>query len=312
MARTVAGRRLTEAQRQEQLQVRSGFLLELLALWPLLDFTRLDDTSPAWLRVAMDAVRKWRQESANVADVYYDRYRQVEVPHASTPVPSVEFTNAPEVRGHRAPDRSAVVNFPGRTDSGPNQLVNVRLGEMVPVRLDWGNADRNAQNSLQATGPAYIKHLTKAGEGEQKAKAKALVAVSGAASRHVLDGGRTTLLGKVAEDKVALGYVRVTDSNPCAFCAMLASRGPVFRKNSFDMSDPRFIGFGDAKVHDHCACTIEPVYSSSAPLPGDAQLYQQLWQDNIAGKFGGKAALAEWRRLIRRRGGEQQAPAAIA
>lgn len=101
--------------------------------------------------------------------------------------------------------------------------------------------------------------------------------ISGSATRHVMNGGRDEIQSALAEDPVALGYIRVTDADPCYFCAMLASRGPVYDDESFDESDPRFVGAGQHKVHDHCGCGVEPVYSRSTEWPGKAREAEDAW-----------------------------------
>jgi hypothetical protein len=105
------------------------------------------------------------------------------------------------------------------------------------------------------------------------------VDISGAATRHVMNGGRDELQNLVADDREALGYIRVTDGDPCYFCAMLASRGPVYDDLSFDESDPRFIGAGQHKVHDHCGCSTEPVFSRKTQWPGKARAAETAWID---------------------------------
>jgi len=105
-----------------------------------------------------------------------------------------------------------------------------------------------ARTSLQVTGYVTTERL-RALKHADPAKV-ALVGVSGAVTRHVLDGGRETLLASVRRDRRARGWARVTSAEPCEFCAMLASRGAVYRETS-----------GPFQSHDHCACGLEPDYS---------------------------------------------------
>lgn len=101
----------------------------------------------------------------------------------------------------------------------------------------------------------------------------ALSTTLGTASRIALDGGRTTTIETVKADPVALGFYRVTDGAPCAFCALLASRGVVpkstlyLSEHSFDASNARFTGLGVAKVHNDCGCSMAPVFSRDQELP---------------------------------------------
>lgn len=58
--------------------------------------------------------------------------------------------------------------------------------------------------------------------------AGALSLLSGGLSRQVLDMGRDTVARSVAADTAGPRYARHASANACAFCAMLATRGPVY------------------------------------------------------------------------------------
>jgi len=63
---------------------------------------------------------------------------------------------------------------------------------------------------------------------------------------------------------------QVTDTSPCAFCAMLATRGPAY-------ISPRNAGEG-RRFHAHCGCTVEEVFGSWEPDEREQRmidLYQQ-------------------------------------
>lgn len=75
------------------------------------------------------------------------------------------------------------------------------------------------------------------------------VHVAGAVSRHVLNGGRDTLLASVKDDPRAGGWRRITSGRACNFCQMLAGRGGVYSAETSKFES-----------HDHCACTPEPVF----------------------------------------------------
>jgi len=111
----------------------------------------------------------------------------------------------------------------------------------------------------------------------------ALSTTLGTTARIVMDGGRTTTLDTVAADPVAHGWYFKTDGDPCWWCAMIASRGFVFKEHSFDVSDARHLGAetnNSAKVHNHCACVIVGVFSKSHTLPDISQEAQQVYADS--------------------------------
>jgi hypothetical protein len=130
-----------------------------------------------------------------------------------------------------------------------------------------GMSTEALQTSLLVTGPIRIRQALSQGRTLTEAGNLALVDSTAAATRHALNGGRDTLTGAVTQDQRALGWARVTSVKPCAFCAMLASRGPVYRE-----ATARF------QAHDSCRCTAEPVYRRNAPWPGRSQQWADLYK----------------------------------
>ncbi|MBP2341115.1 hypothetical protein JOF41_007369 [Saccharothrix coeruleofusca] len=148
-----------------------------------------------------------------------------------------------------------------------------RLPRFTPERA------RAAQTSLLVTGPVKIRNLTQAGQPLASAVRVAQSTVAGAAGRHVLDGGRAVLLDPEPLDRSGVRYARVTDPDPCWFCAMMASRGYVYlseESGGREASD-RFAGPGMFKFHDYCGCTLEPTLDPDAPLPEDNARFADLW-----------------------------------
>lgn len=166
-----------------------------------------------------------------------------------------------------------------------------------------GMIDEGVRKSLLTVGPydymnkmADIKRLDVSPAQQEalirQAKITTTKAVTAAAVRHAQAGSRQTIIDNVDRDKVALGWVRVTKASPCAFCAMLASRGityRAFKEDSFSMSDARFQGSGDAKVHDSCGCSIKAVYSKDDPVLARTDKFAEMW--SMWGAGGGDAAL---------------------
>lgn len=106
--------------------------------------------------------------------------------------------------------------------------------------------------------------------------------VAGSTLRLVQESPRRTLEEGAKNDPIAFGYVRVTKNDPCFFCAMLASRGlegGIYSRDSFDASDPRFTGDGNAKVHDSCGCSLKPVYSRADTILEANQRFTDAWYE---------------------------------
>lgn len=153
----------------------------------------------------------------------------------------------------------------------------------LDVALAQTLAQEQAMTSLLVTGPVAVKVATRNGATLERAAQIALTQTAGAVLRHVQNGGRETVHATVMRDEEAHGIARVTDGRPCAFCAMLASRGPVFKS---EMT-------ADFKAHDRCGCGAEPVYSRTGySWPGGARQWRDLWTESTAGLSGDQARAA--------------------
>lgn len=172
-----------------------------------------------------------------------------------------------------------------------------RPGTRIEIpEIDWTPRDRAMEISLNITGPIGQKAKRARGKSVSEARDLSFVESSGAASRHVLTGGRQSLLTLLQRDSRVQRWIRVTDGDPCAFCAMLAGRGPVYLTEDS-------AGF---RAHDHCACTAEAVYHNNAPWPGRAQEFHRLWREHIYKRYSGRKAIREWERIYRELQREQR------
>lgn len=149
----------------------------------------------------------------------------------------------------------------------------LEVGSGTTPILSRAADSRAVAASLVVTGPASMKAGMTRGEPLARVIDIAEARSARAAMRHSLDGGRGTLFATVEADADALGWARTTSGNPCAFCAMLASRGPVYSKRSVDF-----------QAHDGCHCTAEPVYRRDADWPSGSRQYRELWDEVTAGE----------------------------
>lgn len=129
-------------------------------------------------------------------------------------------------------------------------------------------------HTMLVHGPLRVKNLIGKGASGSDAHAKAFTKFSGMVRRQVLMGGRMAIDATTADDRSAVGWRRVTDGNPCTFCAMLASRGPVYQSATAagDVLRPARGGGEKLLYHGHCGCTAEIVYGSWEPSDAE-QLY---------------------------------------
>lgn len=156
------------------------------------------------------------------------------------------------------------------------------------VALAQAIAKEQAMTSLLVTGPVAVKIGVRAGKSAEAATASALTQTLGTVARHVQNGGRETVYRSVMRDKAAHGVARVTDGSPCAFCAMLATRGAVYKS---EMT-------ADFQAHDKCGCHAEPVYSLDGwDYPGGdtAASWRSLYDESTAG-HSGDAAISAFRK----------------
>lgn len=110
-------------------------------------------------------------------------------------------------------------------------------------------------------GPVRVKMLVGRGEAPGSAHAKAFTKFSGIARRQVLSGGRMMIDATTKADTRAIGWRRVSDGNPCSFCAMLCSRGPVYASKE----RAETVGGSGLQYHGHCGCTAEILYGEWVP-----------------------------------------------
>lgn len=243
MVATVAGRRLTEAHRLRQLEIRNRAISQMVTLWSLLDVTNIDETWTALEPAMMAVLTNGRRQSAEFAGNYYGGIRLVE----------------------------------GITDRFT----------IPDVATDWEGA---ALTSLRVTGPIRAKQLLASARPD--VAAQTLASITGSLGRHVLNGGREVLLESVRRDRRAAGWARTTDGDPCYFCALLASRGPVYKSERT----------ADFEAHDHCGCGVAPQFSRRDPWPGRSREYRELYNEATAGVEQG-TQLQVFRRAYEGRGG---------
>lgn len=165
----------------------------------------------------------------------------------------------PLVRAHHALSASLAASY----------FTAFRAGEQIPgdspptlaATLDTDLI----RGTLHVTGRDMTMRALESGQSPQAAMQTALIRTSGTTTRMVLAGGRDTIIESAAEDEQALGWARVTANKPCAFCALLAGRGPVYKAETVDF-----------RAHDHCSCAAEPHYPDS-DWPGRGREFHDLY-----------------------------------
>lgn len=171
------------------------------------------------------------------------------------------------------------------------QAFRTAEGATIPLTAAMANeiAEREAIGTLAVTGPAVINRDLRNGKPLEAAMSNAFVQSAGAVTRFVQNAGRETIEQSVLRDEAAYGVARVTDGNPCSFCAMLCSRGAVYKS---EMT-------ADFEAHAHCNCTSEPVYGTDGyQTPGRSQEFSDLWAESTRDAANNHEAEIHFRRAI--------------
>ena len=150
------------------------------------------------------------------------------------------------------------------------------LPEPAVIQLAAPPAEEWMRRAYGFSGPAMLQKDT-------AQPGTALSTTLGTAGRITAEGGRLTVIETVVKDRRSVGWYRVTDGHPCAFCAMLASRGIAYKRHSFDGSNDRFVGDGEFKAHNHCACVAMPAFTRDQELPESTQTAQRIYRESTSG-----------------------------
>lgn len=266
---------LDEAHRRDQINNATAVATYVVQRWARVDPREPDGpTARLWLVDVIRAILAGRQRSAHLAGANAQLVRRLYVPNepvlALPPIPPANALQITKSLFYTGP-----VNARQRIDVIP---------ERSPAPTD-AEHERDLDRSLE--------------ERVREAVAEAGAQAAAAAMRHVQNGGRDLVDEIVRTDLRARGWVRVSrdpQDGCCHWCAMLASRGAVYREDSFAASDPRFTGPGNHKVHDNCRCQIRVVYTRDpGELPASVAGLSDLWASSTKG-YSGKDAVNAFRR----------------
>lgn len=260
---------------KDQEAIAAELALALYPLWSIQRFTELDRSTPLWLSATLPTVKTAYLQSQRVAAVFSDNVRSASLVDDPLPmrIPDVELpARVPAARFSLTPRG---LTSPSSPRAGITQAISFDdfpISDVATSLAIQGNYEIKAQ----MPGP------------EEELMYNGLKNSAGAAIRQSMNGGRNAVDHVMQFDRKVIGYARVTDSDPCYFCALLASRGAVFGKGSFVKSDAKYTansdapdlpdGYSDvAKVHDHCKCQLRPVYAKSQSFDADAKFYRNQW-----------------------------------
>lgn len=261
---------------QDQEVIADSLVLALFPLWLLVDFRNLDESSMVWTEAVLPVVRTAYLQSQHIAAAYAANVRFASL---ATADPQPLAAPAVEIPRGVPSERFELPSF-GDVESDGS------------IAFDEFPED-DVRTSLLVEGNYNVKAATPHISDESELMAHARANSTGAAIRQALKGARNVTNNVIQFDPKAIGYARFTDGQPCHFCALLASRGAVYGKSSFAVSDPSFTAPKEApdvpsdfvtvsKVHNNCRCTLRPVYTKASSFDAEAKFYRKQWNDMAA------------------------------
>lgn len=282
---------LEQKHSQDQESIADNLVLALFPLWWMMDFEDLDHTSIMYAEAALPMIRTAYLQSQHVAAAFAANVRYASLATA-TPQP----LDAPNVEVPMGVPRERF-ELPSFGDP---------FAADDPIAFDEFPED-DVRLSLLVEGNYHVKQQMPVSDPSD-IMANARVNTTGAAVRQSLKGARNVTSQILKFDRKVLGYARFTDANPCHFCALLASRGAVYGRQSFADSDSQFTANKKAievppeyvrisKVHNNCRCTLRPVYSKATEFDPDAKFYRSQWK-KVWDEHGAKPPaeiVKEWR-----------------
>lgn len=235
-------------------------------------------------RLALEYRRRQALISARLIRQIVRTWRELVHPaQVDTAWPALRSLLAAEVRQARTESGTLAQDFytQARQSAGvPGELFVPSQSEPL--------ADDRLFRSLDVTGPVEFKRAIAAGKTPAQAVDAAAVRMAGSSQYLALEGGRQVMSESIRRDERATGWSRVTDGDPCAWCAMLASRGPVY-KSARTAGDPRE---GGNSYHDSCACQAWPAFTLDEPFVGVAGRLYEDWLRETRGTYGANAVNA--------------------
>lgn len=127
-----------------------------------------------------------------------------------------------------------------------------------PVSADFERVQEAAENLL-----------TRYAESEE-ARRLVFNALKNAISGWIANAERETIAENAKRDNKKALYAFVPSSSPCAFCAVMASRGLMNNRKAKE--------YGRARMHDNCSCLAVPAWTASVNVWGKGKR-PEYWED---------------------------------
>lgn len=279
----------TLEQSREQQAAQRGLvalmLQDLAGTWTELDPGRLGRTLPRWVTAVRAVVGRYGDAAGALGLDYYEAERDVAGVPGRAPSPEIRTPNQAQVEASlRWATKRLWDDRVLEPDPEFDRLWRQILGEEAAAdlaALDEEDLADIGDDLLDKPAEPAEHELSPAADRLAKTRTK----VDGIASRLVTDVGRGAVIDSVSEDRQATGWVRIASASACAFCRMLAQRGPVYSEDT-----ARF------QAHDHCKCIAAPIFEGDSWEP-EQHVLRWRSQYQQAARMKGDT-LANLRRIV--------------
>ncbi|MDR1214467.1 MAG: hypothetical protein LBK54_10360 [Propionibacteriaceae bacterium] len=136
------------------------------------------------------------------------------------------------------------------------EAVGLDVGDMPIVRPEF-----DLKRTYQTFGWVLlsVRERIESGRSPEAAVAAALKDLRPRWSKQAMASGRDLIGLSAGANELSSGWRRVPDSDPCTWCAMLVTRGPVYDKTTVTAQRD------GSKYHNNCGCTAEEVFGEWQP-----------------------------------------------
>ncbi|MFI2242371.1 VG15 protein [Streptomyces chrestomyceticus] len=231
---------------REQLAISAGLVEAVVRWWRSLSWRAVQTDHVELWGHYRDIVNECRTRSFDAGREYYNEVRELATDH--------RLTLGGGDRDAEAEEREAAASFFTHTAPIAREIQRGRLDD-PDFLAELDSVMRRVGTNLARDG-----------------------------ARLAEQGGRDALREARENDDECIGYYRMTDANPCGFCAMLASRGLVYTETRnasrrtrtwVDDQDPD-------QYHPDCHCQTLPLFRGVAMPANDrrkAEEYERIWRN---------------------------------
>lgn len=318
-------------------QLGNAMAVDSLDLWKQVPATKQAATSAWWLSRLLALLFGFRSEAQDLAVAYYRLTRALrtgfaptigsERPGSKTTLERLrqEFEEIvdhidAETAGDNAPNWNAV-SEPALNSLDEDADITLEHVADIDALIEKSNeaATQEAAEYLDAMGiDNMLRKLDDDSLIPEQAHSAAGNRQAAAAMRIMMNAARGLVYDLADTDLRVIGWARYSKTGtPCGWCAMLISRGLVYKSEASAGVASGGAGRTGASgklietdmYHDNCRCVAVPIFMRAqfdSDLFSLNRFYDQLWQDRVAGSKWTRlkqkpddTQLTVWRRLVR-------------